>query len=234
MNKKIFNVILFLLLGTHLFSVAGMKGIGVRIVDWLEDVIAGPPPINPNALHYASEADTVRMIHSLVNDHGAKVDDTNVLGQTPLMIACQASRLDIVNALLLHSANVSNPDSAGKPVIFYAAAGSNVAIIERLLNAGASARIKFEEQQPWQCARNRLVKQRLQQAAGIRIAANNQHNPPGAARRFAQARARRQFSPSSRASSPIIDLTLSDDESSENEEPLHRQVRNRPRVAQPY
>ena len=90
-------------------------------------------------LHYGAKFGNAKLI-ALLLDAGANIDQVNILGQTPLMIACAfTSRRHFACAELLISraCNINLRDKGGSNALEQAITASNVACVRSLLDHGA-------------------------------------------------------------------------------------------------
>jgi ankyrin repeat protein len=94
------------------------------------------------ALHQAAAAGAVRSVQLLL-DAGADVNaPLPKVGSSPLLLACDMQRLEVVKMLLARGAAVNVPDSDGDTAIGLAAARNRPDIVRLLLAAGADKNIR--------------------------------------------------------------------------------------------
>src|SRR6202041_1674205 len=73
-----------------------------------------------------------RLLH-----RGAKIEEKDQLGSTPLLNAADANSLFVVQLLLAHGANVEATDSHGYTPLLDAASQNNLPMVKLLLHYGA-------------------------------------------------------------------------------------------------
>lgn len=86
-----------------------------------------------SALYFAVRSGSKEVAQALIAK-GVKCDLQDTNGQTPLMLACEMGRIDLVNELIAKS-NVNLRDKSGHTALFYAAKSRNPEVIEKLINA---------------------------------------------------------------------------------------------------
>ena len=75
-------------------------------------------------------------------DHGAKVNDADVFGKTPLIIAASAGNADTVKLLIQSGANVNSADGSGSTPLMAAACDKYIDAERLLLEHGARVNVK--------------------------------------------------------------------------------------------
>ena len=78
----------------------------------------------------------LQMAELLLNN-GAEVDKANIYGVTPLILASALGRLEVVNLLIEHQADVHLKNDDGKTALHYARREGYTAIEKALRKAGA-------------------------------------------------------------------------------------------------
>lgn len=78
-------------------------------------------------------------------NQGAIIDARDRLATTPLMIACEKGRTDMVRKLIEAGADVNARDRLGATPLMWASYGNKVEILELLINAGAKVNAKDKE-----------------------------------------------------------------------------------------
>lgn len=93
-------------------------------------------------LHAAAKQGDAELIIKLVQD-GMDVNQPNLEGQTPLMLAVQADShaLEVTNLLLTQGAKVNEVDTYGNTALIYAAQVGGLDVIKALVAHGADAAI---------------------------------------------------------------------------------------------
>ncbi len=91
------------------------------------------------ALHFAADADNVRMADMLIRA-GARVDAANDLGATPLHLACGNGSSAMVDRLLAAKGNPNAKLLNGETVLMACARTGNAAAVKALLVHGANAK----------------------------------------------------------------------------------------------
>lgn len=78
----------------------------------------------------------------LVSNYGVNAKDIN--GFTPLMLCVQNGRIDMIDYLIEHNADVNQINNIGNTALFYAVfySKNQTEIIEKLLKAGADINIQ--------------------------------------------------------------------------------------------
>lgn len=99
---------------------AGAK-INARDVNWISPI------------YEAIWAENIEAINILMEFHPNLELVEGYDGATPLMAACSKGRLDIIEILLLHRANINKKDNDGKDVYYYADLSNNPDEVKALL-----------------------------------------------------------------------------------------------------
>lgn len=86
-----------------------------------------------SALHYAVRIRSMEIVQALIAK-GAKCDLQDINRQTPLMLACEMGRIDLVTELIAKG-GVNLLDKSGHTALFYAAKSRNPKVTEKLINA---------------------------------------------------------------------------------------------------
>jgi hypothetical protein len=101
--------------------------------------IEGDAPIRITAASvFCQEKAAAATVTNLLNK-GARVDDSDEIGQTALMRAALAGRPMIIDTLLAHGARIGLADCAGHTALHWAAAAGMPAAVDALLKHGAEA-----------------------------------------------------------------------------------------------
>ncbi|KAK6331629.1 hypothetical protein TWF718_002178 [Orbilia javanica] len=129
--------------GTPLLFLLNATTPNISRVKYLLSIGASPTAIAPDGLttlHMALDLPYTGDLVRVLCAKGADVNAQCTKGKTPLMIAAEKGKLDVVQSLLIHGAGVTATDSNGESVIHYAIRGSGVgaAIVRMLISAGAS------------------------------------------------------------------------------------------------
>lgn len=95
-----------------------------------------PPKPDPRLLD-AIKANNVQLVRRLI-DRGVAI---NTSGQTPLSVASDLGRDDIVSLLLQRGADPNSQDKCGSASIVHATAGSHTKVAKLLLTAGANEQL---------------------------------------------------------------------------------------------
>jgi hypothetical protein len=88
------------------------------------------------ALCIAAAAGKADMVDALLKA-GAKVDEPNGIGVTPLMLAARNGYGDLARALLAAGASADAVDERGRTLLFHSVRGGNVVLVEAVLAASA-------------------------------------------------------------------------------------------------
>jgi len=98
---------------------------------------------NASNLHDAAKRGNADLVIKLVQD-GLDVNQPNLEGQTPLMLAAQAEQnvVAVVNLLLTQGAKVNEVDRYGNTALIYAAQTGDLDAVKALVAHGADASIK--------------------------------------------------------------------------------------------
>lgn len=89
-----------------------------------------------DSIWYAARDSDVHMLDVLV-EHGGDVNQHGLYGGTPLCVAVENGRTEIVRNLLAHGADVDKPGPNHNPPVFVAASGARADILRLLIDAGA-------------------------------------------------------------------------------------------------
>ena len=92
--------------------------------------------IETSALHAAAEEGYLRAVNRLIRD-GARIDQVDESGNTPLLQAVRSGHYDIVQALLTAGAAVDARDKDGETSLFSAAVEGDRTMAEILISKGA-------------------------------------------------------------------------------------------------
>lgn len=87
------------------------------------------------ALYLAMKEDSPKVAAVLLSSPTLKIDATNAVGETALMMAALNGRLNLAKKLLDHGAQVQKP---GWSAVHYAASGPNAELLALLLDRGAN------------------------------------------------------------------------------------------------
>lgn len=93
---------------------------------------AQDPPSSTKPLHDAAEKGDLQQVKENIYS-GRPVDEMDSEQRTPLMLACKAGKVEVVQYLLSSDANVYRQDTNGNYPLHYGAMCSDVAIITSLL-----------------------------------------------------------------------------------------------------
>ncbi|KEI41451.1 uncharacterized protein L969DRAFT_309718 [Mixia osmundae IAM 14324] len=89
------------------------------------------------ALHHACTAGSLDTVTALLSTNRADVNARDGSGFTPLLVACAAGQLGIVQALIGAGADVTATNARGQTGLHYAASRGNVPVATALLAKGA-------------------------------------------------------------------------------------------------
>lgn len=92
--------------------------------------------------------ETTKDLHSAVLNHdleeirrqidgGVSVDSVNMVGQTPLMVACQKGFVTLVRELISRDADITKQDCAGRTSLIIASAAGYADVVQTLIDYGA-------------------------------------------------------------------------------------------------
>ncbi len=87
-------------------------------------------------LHLAVAEAPVQFIELLIR-YGDDIDASDSSGSTPLIIAAQYHKADIVRMLLHYNANVKDRKLDGAPVLHYASTMNDSEIVQKMIDMGA-------------------------------------------------------------------------------------------------
>lgn len=88
----------------------------------------------------AIENGKVAAVRSLIEDLGADVESVDIYGKTPLMYACKAASLEIVELLIRNKADIKRVNKVGDSAVTMAQKSGNQEIMMLLVKSGASIR----------------------------------------------------------------------------------------------
>jgi hypothetical protein len=94
---------------------------------------------NPRSLASAANKGKNKLVQDLIKK-GAKVNEKDGDGTTPLMLAAQEGHSNVLRSLLAAGADINLKDHDGDTAIFYAAIGGSVDVIKALLAAGGNVK----------------------------------------------------------------------------------------------
>jgi ankyrin repeat protein len=96
-----------------------------------------------SSLHEAAKRGSAELIIKLAQD-GLDVNQVNLEGQTPLMLAAQADQnaLAVTELLITQGAKVNEIDQYGNTALIYAAQTGDLPVVKALVEHGADASIK--------------------------------------------------------------------------------------------
>lgn len=97
-------------------------------------------------LHYSIFHDEIEIARLLLI-HGADINATNTLSETPLLSAISWGKVDFINLLLDSNADINAKNDRGISPIHYAASRSTFEIFNLLLNNGANLNAKTNDNQ---------------------------------------------------------------------------------------
>ncbi|CCW68172.1 unnamed protein product [Phytomonas sp. Hart1] len=93
-----------------------------------------------SALHKCAFGGDVQVSRWLV-EHGAKVDEVDCMGLTPLLVAVKMGQKDVAEYLLSQKANRNKQDNKGNSCIHFCVVRCDIAILNMLLSAGANPNV---------------------------------------------------------------------------------------------
>jgi len=83
---------------------------------------------------------------NLLLDKGAKIDQKNFYTElTPLMMAVDNGSMELVELLMARQANLNLQDGRGRSALMHASAARQAKIAQRLMQAGADAKLKDKQ-----------------------------------------------------------------------------------------
>lgn len=96
-----------------------------------------------STLHKAAKYGNAELIIKLIQE-GSNINQPNLEGQTPLMLAAQADHnaLAVTKLLLTQGAQVNEVDQYGNTALIYAAQAGDLSVVKELIEHGADAAIK--------------------------------------------------------------------------------------------
>lgn len=94
-----------------------------------------------SGLHWACVGSKLDIVNYLREDHNVPLDEPDVAGWTPLMIASSVGCLQIVKTLLAANCDPNHPNENHQRPIHYAASKNHVEIAIALANAGADPNV---------------------------------------------------------------------------------------------
>ncbi|KAL8624152.1 hypothetical protein ACOMHN_020202 [Nucella lapillus] len=107
------------------------------LVEFGADVNCVNPLTNSTALHEAIKAGNEGTINLLIAAAMSTLDVADVLGATPLSLACQKGQTDVVRALLKRKAKANTTDLEDKSPLYWAVEQRDEESVTMLLDAGA-------------------------------------------------------------------------------------------------
>lgn len=96
-----------------------------------------------SSLHEAAKRGSAELIIKLAQD-GLDVNQVNLEGQTPLMLAAQADQnaLAVTELLITQGANVNEVDQYGNTALIYAVQANDLPVVKALVEHGADISIE--------------------------------------------------------------------------------------------
>ena len=88
-------------------------------------------------IHYASRYGKLKRVQ-WINSRGGNLDSRTASEQSPLMLACQGCRFEVVYYLIRNNANFRDKDDRDRTVLHYAALAGNKHLLEFLVQCGAA------------------------------------------------------------------------------------------------
>lgn len=142
-----------------------------------------PVELGRTLLHCAVITDDMPLFHHLLEKTSASIDIKDNEGCTPLYLACQLGRQDMVGYLLQKGADKTCTDKAGNTLLHTAAKHGHQALISLLLGQGLQVNIRnrFKETALHQCLEHPnapLLVAKLLEAGADRNAQDAQGNTP--------------------------------------------------------
>ncbi|KAB5549549.1 ankyrin repeat-containing domain protein [Coniochaeta sp. 2T2.1] len=89
-------------------------------------------------LYHALDVNDLSIAQYLL-DHGAIVNEKNIVGQSYFIDVVQSEKLDLIKLLLRYGADVNAREITGRPIIVYAVNKGNMELVRLLLGHGADA-----------------------------------------------------------------------------------------------
>ncbi|XP_061164519.1 ankyrin repeat, PH and SEC7 domain containing protein secG-like [Saccostrea echinata] len=92
-------------------------------------------------LHLAVEAGNVDIVDMFLSDDRCQIDNSNDLGQTPLMCAVTLNDMELVKCLMKAGADIEMRDNTGKTSLLIALQDSNYDIADYLIRHGSDVNV---------------------------------------------------------------------------------------------